>query len=360
MNRVRPDTRGVLLVCLLVLGSGLAGWEVSASGAVVRDGAVVRNTLWDVQVELEEFEPSEGDPTWGPEAVILAAESPGRCALDVGIYVSAVPDGATPEECRRDSRDSLEELGKSRLSQVHEHGVEPITYTLYDHRTKKPRVVTSHLSGYWTRRDQCFELRVSADDCDGFAEQAMPILRSVEIGEDNGVTLETVAAGERMGMRPDRWEVHETVAGDFLYEIDPPVPHRARRFYESARQLGGEEIPQLHLWLIEDGIGRTWLFEDDGEKALPHLQQALKIGLRTEHVEQTVYNIACAWALQGYPDAACQSLRRLLSSVGEERWGETVEQIRADPQLEPVVAAECFGTVLRNLGIEDEAGERGE
>ena len=99
----------------------------------------------------------------------------------------------------------------------------------------------------------------------------------MRISEDTGATLETVELAKKAGGDPRDWKLHETVAGFFLHAAEPNNPVRARRFYDSALRLAPKELPKKDRWLMEEGIGISWLMQDQPTPARPHLERGLEI-----------------------------------------------------------------------------------
>ncbi len=333
------------------------------------EGDFIRHPIWGVQIQVPGYAAWDELADLRPRPnFVLAASSDQTCHLPVTMWVERIPDGTTPEQCRRGFMGNPEPIRKSRDAWLFEEQTAPVTYTLFDMFLQKGNPsgpVQNQLYGYWVRSGHCFELHVSSMDCSGFAAQAMPILQSVKISEDTGATIETVALAKRTGGDPRSWHMHLAMAGLIFYGKglgDPKAPEsgklndpgRARRFYESALRLGGDDIPPSDLWLIEEGIGISWLRQEDGQHALSHLERALVTARMPADaripVWETLYNLACAHTLAGDLEAACGRLREMFSGLGPERWASEMKTIRDDRQLKPLRKADCFKALASEFG----------
>jgi len=171
----------------------------------------------------------------------------------------------------------------------------------------------------------------------------------VRLSPDNGATHETVMLAHRTGGLPGDWRLHLQVAGYYLHGAKPPVTDRARRFYISARDLAGSQLdPQSH-WLIEEGIGLTWLMENDGTKAIPFLKTALEIARKStdkNKLSSTLYNAACAYSVTGDVKQACNHLAELLSIQDDRNRQMMISHMGEDKDLATVRNSDCYRALI--------------
>ncbi len=351
------STFGIFCVCafltsLIILELGFPA-DTSLNGKI-GDRTIVKDDLWGVQLRFVGYEPWTDHPLRGkPNLVLAGTSNSGSCRLTMSMFAEPVPDGTTAPECRNHYMGNPEAVRKSKHTVLREEQSSPLTYTLFDIRVKDRPPVSNQAYGYWIRDDVCFELHVSSTDCDNFKAMAMPILESVRITPDRGSTPETVQLARKTGTDPGDWKLHLFVAGQYLHAVKPPVLARARRFYESARHLAGSQLDMRSRWLIEEGIGLTWLYEDNGEKALPFLNRALEVARSSkepDRLSSTLYNLACAHSLQGDTDRACSYLAETLSIQDEKAKQTIMKQVSEDKQLLAVRSSECYRKLTLKQG----------
>ena len=319
-------------------------------------GESVRHPIWGVEIRIPGYKDWKDNPHRNRPNLVLAANSRGSCSLSLTIWVEKIRAGATAEECRRGYAGNPEALSKQDSVRLHENQVAPITYTLFDYvlgEQAAGTMLNNQLYGYWVRDDHCFELHASSLACDGFARVAMPILQSVEISEDTGATLETVTIAMRDGGDPRDWQLHGAVGGIYLHKAEPAEPELARRFYLSALKLGGSLIGPKDLWLLEEGVGLSWLMQDEGVPGIPHLARALEMAKSTpelgEVISESTYNLVCALTIAGEIEAACDRCRELLGPLDTVRRESMIKEIDADKQLDNLRKSACYTSILDDL-----------
>lgn len=374
--------RSLAAVSVLAAAAAILAGEAGAQGPpprkrdpyrpkLLREGDLVRHPVWGVEISVPGFKDWSDHPMSRQANWILGAQSGGACELNLTMFVEITKEGAAPGECREAYVGDPDRVRKTKGARLIEHQAGPLTYTRFDMEVRlgAGRLVQNQLYGYWTRGEHCFELHVSAVECgEPFDGQAMPILRSVRILEDTGATLETVSLALRFGGDPRDWDTHLAAATMYLYQDDKP--ERARRFYESALRLGGDEQESHLLWGIHEGIGLSWLMQDQGREALEPLRLALADARAAKEpvlpedwegprptpvsgmIEETLTNLACAHSLIGEIDEACRFAREALAAVPPEARPSSVEEMRKDKQLKPLRKSACFKGLLRELGLD--------
>ncbi len=353
---------GIPLPAATVLAlATFAGVLAPLAGAMTPSLHVVRNTLWGVEVSVPGYEPSD-HPLRAQSNFVLAATSTSRaCRLGLSMFVAETHPGATPEDCRGSDIGDPDALSGRSDVQLIDQKEGPVAWSLFD-RTLESRggsQATYHqLYGYWTRDDLCFTLRVvSGEECDSFPKKAMSILRSVRVLRDAGATLETAELAKRRGGDPRDWRLHLQAAEAYMRDEAHRNPERARRFYASALRLAGARITPADRLAIEEGIGFSWLAEDNGEEAIPHLDRALEAARRggrvvpPERLQDALYGLASAHALEGDVDAACGYARRWLEGKSGSDLKPAAKRIRKDPQMEALSGSDCYQAVLADLGL---------
>jgi hypothetical protein len=94
--------------------------------------------------------------------------------------------------------------------------------------------------------------------------------------------------------------------------------------------------------------------QDDGRRALPHLERALTaagtMSAPGRKVRETIHNLACAHALAGEIEAGCLRLKNLLAGLGGADLEEQLKEIRADKQLKSLRKSDCYKVLLKELG----------
>ncbi len=347
-NAGRVHLTVLLLSTSVIVGALSTGGTQGASGK----SSGLRHDAWGIELSFE------GHTIWSkhplrkqPNFVFAANARSGRCRINLSMFAIHSPAQGTATECRKDSMGNPEELAGESGVTIHDQQPGPIAYTLYDmaidpETSGRTGLTQNQLFGYWTRRDTCFELHVSSINCSDFAAHALPILASVRIDPDREVTIETIAIARDLKKKPDDWQVHLAAAGSYLHESEPPIPHRARRFYESALALGSGIDPDT-MWTIEEGIGLSWLMEGEGDKALAHLSISLRLargqkGNDGGPLDSSLYNIARASSLVGQVEEACRYLDELLDRQPPEQRKLTLKDIKKDAQLKPMRKADCY------------------
>lgn len=342
-----------LLVLIMVPGTTYAvqGQAISDSD----NGHIVKSKTWGIEFEAPHFEHWNDHPLQEQANFVLAGKvTKGSCELNRSMFAIPITDGTTPHECRSGYMGNPDGLANRPEIELHEHQVSPITFTLYDWVLGEGSAPTSglrqnQLYGYWVRRDVCFEIHISSMSCSNFAPIALPILNSVKIDEDIDVTTETVALAQEMKGGPGDWIVHLATASKYLHGMNPSVPVRARRFYESALELGGD-LEDQYLWIIHEGIGLTWLEEDSGQEAIPPLEKALSVARQMPEnktmLSSTLYNISCAYSLTNQIGLACENLEELISNQSGKELKSTLKEIKKDKQLRIVRKSPCYKELL--------------
>ena len=354
---MRFDLIFVILGCLatpsLLVSASSADEQTSIGG---NEKAIMIDKAWGVKLQFDGYRDWTDHPLYGKPNFVLAGKSKLQsCEVQLSMFAEVVASGITAHECRKSYPANPEKLKtRSDVSQIEERK-NPITYSLFDqhHVFKELPFVQKQLYGYWTRNDICFELHVSSVNCTNFKDLAIPILESVRIFPDNGATHETVMLARKLGKDPGDWRIHLAVAGVHLY-AKPPRNVQARRFYTSALQRAGTELDTKSEWIIQEGIALAWLFEDNGEKALPYLMRALEITnkgyVTPAERSETFTNIACAYALMGEIEKSCNELSKalaVLSTVSPSNKERALEEIRTDKQLASVRNSECYRSLMK-------------
>ena len=350
MAWLRVDRLGMvtMLVILFIASEG------TLAGKKEEPGKLVEDTTWGVSFRAPKFKRLKDHPLEGQPNYILWGEIPGKCSLDLSAFVETVPWGTSASDCRLGFPGNPEGVAAQPEYTLIRQEEEPVTFTLYDNAVGGG-VIQNQLYAYWTRDDLCFEIHISAMNCDVFETRALPIIQSIALSEDTGATLETVALASEFGGQPGDWGLHLMAASVYLHDEEEVKPELARRFYGSALERGGEEMNDYQRWIAEEGIALALLAEDKGAEAIYHLQQALQLasswsnaseraGLR----EETLFNLACAHPLAGNSAEACSSLQELLRTIPPGSQTDQVRDIETDPQLSAVRASECY----QKLGIE--------
>ena len=341
----RPVFAACATIAAVVAGSpALAG--SSAAGRTVRD------PVWGVELRVPGYEPAD-HPLRGQSNFIMAASAGERaCRLNLSLFVSQVAHGATPAECRENDVGDPDALSSRDDVDLVEEKAAPVAYSLFD-RTLESKAGAQRMF----------------HELGGFPGKAMGILRSVRVGRDTGATLETVEFAKRKGGDPRDWRLHLMVAQAYLRDEDHRNPARARRFYESALQIGGPRLKEVDRLAIEQGLGLTWLAEENGREAIPHLERALQLarlaeqGARRRGSEdeapggtgdrqrEAIYALASAQAMSGNVAASCGYARRWLQAQDVSELKPAAKKIRKDPQMEALTGSECYQALLSDLGL---------
>ena len=342
--------------CAVVIAAAALGIAHGAPGL-----RVVRNAIWGVELTLAGYEPSNHPLRDRPNFVLSAASVSGSCRMTLSMFAATARDGAEPEDCRQGGVGDPEELEGRTDARLIEEKTGPLAYSMFDQSLEArsgAQTLFHQLYGYWVRDDVCFELRVSSGDgCRAFPSKAMAILRSVRIGRDTGATLETVEFAKRRGGDPRDWRLHVLAAEAYLHDEAHRNPARARRFYTSALRLGGSRIPAADRLAIEQGLGLAWLAEDEGHEAIPHLARALQAARRArgvapaERVQETLYALATAHAMEGKVEEACGFARTWLQEQSASEQKQAAKRIRKDPQMTALNGSDCYQSVLADLGL---------
>jgi hypothetical protein len=339
-------------------------WPGAAGTALARATSThtVRNNVWGVEVAVPGFEASE-HPLNAQSNFVLAANSNSRaCSLNLSLFVSQGHEDGTAEDCRASDIGDPDVLAERSDVTVVDQSSSPDAWTQFDRvlESRGGAQATYHqLYGYFSRKDLCFTLRVSAgEECQVFPKRAMSILHSVHLLADTGATLETAEFAKRRGGDARDWKLHLLVAEAYMHDESHRNPERARRFYASALRLAGPRMKAPDRLNAEQGIGLTWLAEDNGEEAIPHLERALHASKRTggaapqsPHESETLYALASAHALEGDVDAACLLARTWLQAQASSDLKAAAKRIRKDPQMEALSGSDCYQTLLSDLGL---------
>jgi hypothetical protein len=311
---------------------------------------LVKVPVWGVELKVAGYQRWSDHPGWGQPNFLFAGTSSGRCPLNLSMFVETFVQGGTAEECRKQYKGNPDALSRQRGVTLLENEVRPITYTVFDMEVQGeksgPGFAYHQLYAYWTRADLCFELHVSSGNCGDFPVTVAPILQSVHLSEDTGATLETVSLAKQSQGDPRDWRLHMAVAGYYLHTAKPNNPSRARRFYLSALKQAPAEIEANDRWLIEEGVGLSWLMQDQGGPALAPLERGLEIARRggtpPEALPESLYNLGCAHALTGDFEKACGYLESYLGPSGSAGQSSRMSEIQKDKQLKALTKQPCF------------------
>jgi hypothetical protein len=340
------------------LAAATAGPGLAARPAPA--GRTVHNAVWGISLQVPGYEPVEHPLRERSDFVLAATSSWGACRLNVSLFAATAREEATPEACREGGVADPDALtARDDATLVEEHA-SPVAYSLFD-RTLASSVGTEatfhELYGYFARGDVCFALHVSSGGCDAFPRKAMTLLRSVKLGPDTGATPEILEFARRRGGDPRDWRLHRMAAEAYLGDEARRSPARARRFFDSALRLGGKKLAAADRAALEQGVGETWLMEDDGEDAIPPLKNALQAADRPgeaaapERRQAIVYDLARAAALMADVDASCDWARRWLAGKNADDLRPAAKTIRRDPQMENLAASDCYRQILVELGL---------
>jgi len=340
-----------------------APWTGAAGTAAARElpAHTVRNSVWGVEVTVPGYEASD-HPLNAQANFVLAANSVTRaCSLDLSVFVSQGHEDGTAEDCRASDVGDPDALADRSDVVVVDQSDSPAAWTQFDRTlvSRSGAQATYHqLYGYFSRNDLCFTLRVSgSEECRIFPKRATAILHSVRMLADTGATLETAEFAKRRGGDPRDWKLHLLAAEAYMHDEAHRNPERARRFYASALKLAGPRMRPPERLNAEQGIGLSWLAEDNGQEAVPHLERALHAEKRSgwavspAHQSETLYALASANALKGDLDAACGFARTWLQGQAPSDLKGAAKRIRKDPQMEALSGSDCYQTLLTELGL---------
>lgn len=305
----------------------------------------VSNAVWGFSFTAPGYEVWEDHPLRGQPNFVTAGQwDEGGCALNASVFARLVITGTPPADCRTGLGGNPEPLKGDRNVVLLSVEDSPVAWTLFD-RKLTGRLIQNQLYGYWVQGESCFELHVSAMACNKFGTIASRILDSVAIEPRPDVNVETVAVGALLELEPNHWRVHQVIAGEYLHNVSPPNPTRARAYYENALRLSGGDLSFNDAWAIQEGIGLSWLNQETGQSAIAPLLKAIKLA-RAEpaavaELAESLYNLACAYSLAGDLENACVSATQLVEGLSGRERRRTLEDMRQDPQLRALREARC-------------------
>lgn len=339
---MRFDRRTVLSA--LLLAAPLLA--LPARGQEVLRDSEVSNPVWGIRFSAPAYEVWKDHPLRDqPNLVAAGTWKEKGCGLNLSLFAILVEAGTSPAACRAGFIGNPERLRGHEDIVVHAVEDEPVAWTLFDQHLAKD-VAQNQLYGYLVRDESCFELHVSSISCDGFRELALPILESLALEPRPDVNLETVAVGRSLGLEPSDWKVHQILANEYLHNASPANPARARAYYENALRLSQNTLGFDDAWTIHEGIGLAWLAEDDGNAAIGALRKALDLcrsePSNTEAMNETLYNLACAYSLSDDREKACSTAAELIGRLSGAERGKELEDMRQDPQLDALRKARCI------------------
>lgn len=326
----------------LTLGIALAALPVHSQEELA-DGKVT-NQVWGVHFAAPGYEIWDDHPHRGrPDLLAAGSWERASCGVNLSLFATLVESGTTPAECRRRYAAATERL--EGIPEVTVLAVEdaPVAWTRFER--KREEGVQSQLYGYLVRGETCLELHVSALDCQGFAGIATPVLESLVFEPPPEVNLETVAMAVIRRLEPDHWQVHLALAGLHLHN-QPPNPARARRYYQNVLRLSRGDASFDEAWAVHEGIGLTWLDEDDGTSAIAPLSKAVELvrgdASASTKLEESLYNLACAYSLAGEMESACRTAGQLVDGLSGKQRRRQLKNMRGDPQLRALREAGCI------------------
>lgn len=336
--------RRILAIGLLISVAVIPGAQAREA---LSNGRVVSPT-WGVSLGAPLYEVWEEHPLRG-QANFLAAgrwEQAG-CALNLSLFAILVHNGTPAATCRQKFAGNPIPLEADEAATVLRVTDAPVAVTIFDMEMGEG-VVQNQLYGYWVRDESCFELHLSAMSCASFSEIAVPILDSVDLQPRPDVNVETVSVGQALGLEPDDWKVHQIIAGEYLHNISPSNPARARSYYQSALRLSAGNIGFEDEWTIQAGLGLAWLHEDNGQSAISPLRRAVELA-RSEpaavmELDESLYNLACAHSLVGDIEAACEASMELMAGLSAKERQRKVQSMRRDPQLGTMLSSGCLAS----------------
>jgi len=354
-----PAPIRALLPATLLVASALLGPAVIARQAA--PGRAVRNAVWGVEVRVPDFEAVDHPLKDQANFVLAGRGGTGACRMNLSLFVAAVKDGATPEECRSGDIADPEAIAVREDAELVDQESGAVAWSLFDQNfvsSNGARTTFHQLYGYKTRGDLCFQMHLSSGDaCTDFPKKAKAVLGSLHLERDAGATLETAELARRDGGDPRDWKLHLRVADNYLRDETRPIPARARRFYESALRLGAASLRPADRFAVESGSGLAWLQEERPEDAIPRLKRALqaaqRAGITVPHdaVRETVYALASAHALTGDLDASCDEARAWFKGADQSALKPAAKRIRKDSRMDALTGSECYRTLLNDLGL---------
>ncbi len=346
----RSKSSEVITATLEALGEAMHIPPVLGESREKVVGSSIVHPVWGVRLEMPGYEIWEDHPLRGQHNFILAGIATyDACEAPVRISMFAAHFGqdVTPDRCRRAFDRDPSQLEQHAEMTVHEDETSTsLAYTLFDQGTVIPELAQNQLYGYWTHGETCYEVHISSFNCEVFRQLAFPIMHSVRIPEASEISLETVSFARALGVDPHHWMVRFALAAHYLFDSEPPIPGRARRFYEDALRLGGEEVDLEAQSLIDLGIGVSWLMENEGANAIPYFESVVVIAREnpsmSQRLDESLFQLASAYSLAGDPASACDQLADVLERQPRSERQKTMSMIRKDQQLTAVREAECF------------------
>lgn len=314
----------------------------------VRNGRVA-SQAWGISLAAPSYEIWEDHPLRGrPNFLAAGLWKETGCSVHLSLFAILVESETSAATCRTSFAGNPVPLQKAEGVTVLDVEDAPVAWTRFDAEMESG-IVQNQLYGYWTRDESCFELHLSSISCTAFSEIAMPILESVELQQRPGVNVETVSVGRALSLEPDHWKVHQVIAGEYLHNLSPTNPGRARTYYENALRLARGSIGFEDEWTIQAGLGLAWLHEDNGESAISPLRKAVELA-RSEpaavmELDESLYNLACAYSLVGNVGAACDATTELMAALSERERRMKFQSMQRDPQLQAMLSSGCLASL---------------
>ncbi len=369
-NRVCLACVMILLVAPLPPRMSPAGAAGSPEGDV--RGApekIIRQAVWGFEFRVPGFEAvynpnRERSITWGMDwsetnslpDTVLDGRTRGACPMGITVLVKRLPGGGDAAACRSGDRFwSPENLRKTKGAEILDLKDRPVT-SMHVAFRGSPGAASGpgenhHFFGYFIRGDHCFILQVRSRECQGYEAAAERILGSFRLLEDTGATQETAKLAQKQGGDPRDWRLHLVAGGLYLHQAIPNDPKSARRFYQSALDLGAGRLDSSDTWTAEEGIGLSYLAEDLGPAAIPHLLRGLSAAEqwgRKEAEEESLHNLLCGYSLAGEFGSACERLKGALEEVPQEdRKTYLKKAVSGDRQLKGLRGSDCYRALLR-------------
>ncbi len=341
---MKPASNSAAVLCAVFCVVALLAGVSSAQEEVAED--VVRNEEWGVEFSALNYHTwTEHESRGQPNFVAAGAWQTIDCGFNLSLFAVLVAEGTPAAECRAGLAGNPSALADDETVSglIRKDGI--LASSRFD-RVYQEDLLRHHLYGYQVEGETCFELHVSAIACEAFDAVAQPILGSLEIKPRSGVNVETVAVARSLGIEPDHWRVHQVIAAEYLHNTQPTNPERARRYYRSALALAPDDLPFEEEWTIHDGIGMSWLSQDEGHAAIGPFTKAAELArsapTATMELGQSLYNLACAHSLAGDRARACEVATEIVSPIAEEAKQAMLRLMRQDPMLEGLREAGCI------------------
>ena len=331
---------------------------VFAQGSVVKQGNTIHNQEWGVSVSAPGIELWSDHPHKNSSAHILAATiKDQQCRVNISVMAARMPIGATALDCWKAGSHhpknlELKKKTSPSLVKIHSATLRPVPHTLYDLvlDNKARQLTNNQLWAYRDREDQCIVLHASSINCDKFGNYANPLMKSIRVDRNKDVTVETVSIGRQQKIASDGAQAHMLAASYYLHRAKPANPGKARRFYQSAYRLTEDKSDIVQMWVIKEGVGISFLMQENSKQALRSLQEARKWAdaggsRRNKMLSSTLYNLACAHSINNTTTEACSQLTELAGVKEPGSLARLLQKIESDPQLANVRNAACYKNV---------------